>query len=174
MPVPDGDLFEAIRAGTLEVVTDHIETFTEDGLRLASGAELDADIIVTATGLELLFLGGIRLSVDGAAVDPATRLTYKGMMLQDVPNLAFAIGYTNASWTLRCDLTCDYVARLLNRMRQVGMRQCTPTEVAGTRAVGPLLGLRSGYVLRAADRLPARGRPSPGRSTRATCGTTGP
>jgi cation diffusion facilitator CzcD-associated flavoprotein CzcO len=158
---PDGELFDAIRAGTLEVVTDHIETFTEDGLRLASGAEVDADIIVTATGLELLFLGGIRLSVDGAAVDPATRLTYKGMMLQDVPNLAFAIGYTNASWTLRCDLICDYVARLLNRMRQVGMRQCTPTEVAGTRAVGPLLGLRSGYVLRAADRLPRQGSAFP-------------
>jgi monooxygenase len=158
---PDGDLFDAIRAGTVDVVTDRIETFTEHGLRLASGTEVAADIIVTATGLELLFLGGMRLSVNGVEVDPATRLTYKGMMLQDVPNLAFAIGYTNASWTLRCDLTCDYIARLLNRMRQVGMRQCTPTEVSGTTAVGPLLGLRSGYVLRAADRLPRQGSAFP-------------
>ena len=108
--VPDGDLFRAIRVGTVEVVTDHVETFTPTGLRLALGRELDADIIVTATGLELLFLGGIELSVDGEASTRGERLAYKGMMLEGVPNLAMAVGYTNASWTLKSDLTCDYVA----------------------------------------------------------------
>ena len=159
--VPDGDLFKAISAGTVDVVTDRIDTFTEHGIRLASGAELAADIIVTATGLELLFLGGIHLSVDGVAVDPATKLTYKGMMLEDVPNLALAIGYTNASWTLKCDLTCEYVTRLLNRLRDTGMRQCTPVNTGGSVATQPLLGLNSGYVLRAADRLPKQGSTFP-------------
>ncbi len=114
--VPDGDLFKAIRHGSASVVTDHIDTFTETGLRLSSGAELPADIIVTATGLELLFLGGADLQVDGSPVDLPSRLMYKGMMIEGVPNLAVAIGYTNASWTLKCDLTCDYVCRLLNHM----------------------------------------------------------
>ena len=124
--VPNGDLFKAISAGTASVVTDRIERFTESGLLLTSGHELEADIIVTATGLELLFLGGIALSVDGAPVDPATRLTYKGMMIEGVPNMALAIGYTNASWTLKCDLTCDYVCRLLNYMRERGLTECVP------------------------------------------------
>src|SRR5690606_38943886 len=105
--VPDGDLFRAIRDGSASVVTDRITTFTEDGLLLESGAELPADIIVTATGLDLLFAGGIELSVDGERVDPAERLTYKGMMLERVPNFAVAVGYTNASWTLKAELTCD-------------------------------------------------------------------
>lgn len=155
--VPDGDLFRAIRSGQATVVTNHIETFTETGLRLASGAEIDADIIVTATGLDLLFLGGMALSVDGQPVDPATKLAYKGMLLQDVPNLAFAIGYTNASWTLKCDLTCDSVCRLLNLMRQRGVRQCTPVVRQTTVAASPLLGLTSGYVQRAHDRMPKQG-----------------
>ena len=114
--VPNGDLFKTLSDGTASVVTDTIERFTEKGLLLSSGEELEADIVVTATGLELLFLGGIALSVDGVRVDPATRLTYKGMMIEGVPNMAFALGYTNASWTLKCDLTCDYVCRLLNYM----------------------------------------------------------
>ena len=95
------------------------------------------------------------------AVDPATKLTYKGMMLEDVPNLALAIGYTNASWTLKCDLTCEYVTRLLNRLRDTGMRQCTPVNTGGSVATQPLLGLNSGYVLRAADRLPKQGSTFP-------------
>jgi cation diffusion facilitator CzcD-associated flavoprotein CzcO len=103
--VPDGDLFTAIREGRASVVTDRIDTFTETGLRLESGAELEADIVITATGLELLFLGGMQLSVDGEPVDVSHKLTYKGMMLEGVPNLAVAVGYTNASWTLKCDLT---------------------------------------------------------------------
>jgi cation diffusion facilitator CzcD-associated flavoprotein CzcO len=159
--VPDGDLFAAIRAGAVSVVTDEIDTFTEKGIRLRSGAELEADIVVTATGIELLFAGGVALSVDGQPVDPATRLTYKGMMLEGVPNLALAIGYTNASWTLKCDLTCDYVCRLLNRMRETGDRQCTAiNRDAGVTAL-PLLGLTSGYVKRSTDRFPKQGSKAP-------------
>lgn len=155
--VPDGDLFAAIRSGDVSVVTDHIESFDETGLRLRSGGHLDADIIVTATGLELLFIGGIRLSVDGEEVDPATRMTYKGMMLEGVPNMAMAFGYTNASWTLKCDLTCDYVCRLLNHMRDSGRRQCTPQNSDRTVATEAFLGLTSGYVQRSADRFPKQG-----------------
>jgi monooxygenase len=161
--VPNGDLFKAIRAGAASVVTDHIETFTEKGLLLRSGAEVEADIIVTATGLELLFIGGIELEVDGEAVDIASKLTYKGMMLEGVPNLAIAVGYTNASWTLKCDLTCDYVCRLINHMRATGMRQCTPVNTDASVSSRPLLGLTSGYVLRSADRFPKQGSKFPWR-----------
>ena len=154
---PGGDLFKAISAGQASVVTDHIDRFTRHGVRLTSGDELEADIIVSATGLEMLFLGGIELTVDGEKVDPATRLTYKGMMLHGVPNLAFAIGYTNASWTLKAELTCDYVTRLLKRMRASGLRQCTPQHVDDTVTAQPLLPLTSGYVMRAADRFPKQG-----------------
>jgi monooxygenase len=154
---PDGDLFRAIRNGTVSVVTDHVEAFTEQGLRLGSGGELEGDIIVTATGLDLLFLGGIELSVDGQAVDPASRLTYKGMMLEGVPNLAVAVGYTNASWTLKCDLTCGYVCRLVNHMRAVGMRQCTPVNEGPAAGTRPLLDLTSGYIQRSAHRFPKQG-----------------
>ena len=155
---PDGDLFKAIRSGGVSVVTDTIERFTESGIRLASGEELPADIVITATGLELLFLGGIDLTVDGATVDPASRLTYKGMMIEGVPNLAVAIGYTNASWTLKCDLTCQYVCRLLNYMRSHGLSQCAPrnTDPSVTEG-GPLLGLTSGYIQRSAHLLPQQG-----------------
>src|SRR5690606_3235854 len=147
---PDGDLFAAIRAGRASVVTDHIDTFTEKGIRLRSGTELEADIIVTATGLDLLFLGGMSLAVDGQPVDVSERLTYKGMMLEGVPNLALAVGYTNASWTLKCELTCDYVCRLLNHMRDTGLRQCMPRNDNPEVTPTPLLGLSSGYILRAA------------------------
>jgi monooxygenase len=124
--VPNGDLFRAIRHGRATVVTDHIETFTENGLRLASGAELGADLIVTATGLNLLALGGLQLTVDGHDVELPDTMSYKGMMLSGVPNMAIALGYTNASWTLKCDLTCDYVCRLLAYMDEHGHRQCMP------------------------------------------------
>ena len=128
---------------------------------LASGDELEADIIVTATGLELLFLGGIAVSVDGEAVDPATRLTYKGMMLEGVPNMAIAIGYTNASWTLKCDLTCDYVCRLLNHMHENGLTRCVPSNHDGSVGSGPILGLTSGYIQRSAHLLPKQGSVHP-------------
>ena len=159
--VADGDLFAAIRSGAASVVTDYIETFTETGLRLASGDELEADVVVTATGLEVLFLGDIRVSVDGAAVDLPSRLTYKGMMLEGVPNLALAFGYTNASWTLKADLTCDYVCRLLNLMRDRGVEQCTPRNRDGAVPQGSMLGLSSGYVQRSVDRLPKQGSRDP-------------
>jgi len=160
--VPDGDLFKAIRAGTASVVTDRISTFTEHGLLLESGTELPADIIVTATGLELLFIGGIELTVDGEKVDVSTKMTYKGMMLEGVPNMALAVGYTNASWTLKCDLTCDYVCRLLNHLRATGQRQCMPVNSdLGAVSAGPMLGLSSGYVQRSADLLPKQGSKFP-------------
>ncbi len=159
--VPDGDLFKAISAGRASVVTDHIDTFTEKGIRLQSGSELEADIVVAATGLDLLFIGGIRLSVDGEEVDLPSKLTYKGMMLEGVPNLALAVGYTNASWTLKCDLTCGYVCRLLNRMHETGRRQCTAQNEDARVTAEPLLGLSSGYVQRSADRFPKQGSRQP-------------
>jgi len=155
--VPNGDLFKAISAGTASVVTDHVDTFTEKGIRLQSGAELDADIVITATGLELLFIGGIEMTVDGEKVDLPTKLTYKGMMLEGVPNFAIAVGYTNASWTLKCDLTCDYVTRLLNRLHDRGLTTCMPVNHDAAVSPQPLLGLTSGYVLRSADRFPKQG-----------------
>ncbi len=160
--VPDGDLFKAIRDGDASVVTDTIERFTKTGILLTSGRELPADIVVTATGLELLFLGGIELSVDNTPVDPATRLTYKGMMIEGVPNLAVAIGYTNASWTLKCDLTCQYVCRLLTYMRSHGLSQCVPRNSDPAPSDGgPLLGLTSGYITRSAHLLPRQGTRQP-------------
>jgi cation diffusion facilitator CzcD-associated flavoprotein CzcO len=157
----DGELLKAIGAGTASVVTDQIETFTEKGVRLASGAELEADVIVTATGLELLFLGGIAVSVDGAAVRVADKMTYKGMMLEGIPNLAVAVGYTNASWTLKCELTCAYVCRLLNHLRQTGLRQCMPVNRDPSVVAAPLLPLSSGYVQRAAHAFPKQGQRFP-------------
>lgn len=161
--VPGGDLFKAISSGRAEVVTDHIASFTETGIRLRSGAELAADIIVTATGLELLFLGGVELMVDDEPVDITSRLTYKGMMLEGVPNLAFAIGYTNASWTLKCDLTCRYVCRVLDHMNETGLRQCVPRNEDASVVPAPLLDLQSGYIRRAVDRMPRQGSKFPWR-----------
>ena len=160
---PDGDFFRSIRRGQASVVTDTVDTFTETGIRLASGEELDADIVVTATGLELLFLGGIEASVDGEIVDLPSKLTYKGMMLEGVPNLALAIGYTNASWTLKCDLTCDYVARLLNEMRSRGVSQCMATNTGGAATPEPILDLTAGYVQRSAHKFPMQGDTPPWR-----------
>jgi cation diffusion facilitator CzcD-associated flavoprotein CzcO len=161
--VPDGDLFKAISDGSVSVVTDTITRFTPKGLQLASGTELEADVIVTATGLQLLFLGGIALTVDGEPVDPATRVTYRGMMLEGVPNLAFAIGYTNASWTLKCDLTCDFVCRLLNHMRARDLSECVPHNTDGTAEEGTVLGLNAGYIKRSAHLLPKQGSKHPWR-----------
>lgn len=159
--VPDGDLFKAIKAGRASVVTDHVDTFTETGVGLRSGDELPADVVISATGLELLFIGGIEVSVDGEALDLPSKLTYKGMMLEGVPNLAVAIGYTNASWTLKCDLTCDYVTRLLNHLHASGLRQCTPVNHDASVTEAPLLGLTAGYVTRSADKFPKQGSKFP-------------
>ena len=161
--VPEGDLFEAISAGRASVVTDRIETFTENGLRLESGAELEADVIVTATGLNLLALGGIELSVDGREVDLAGTVAYKGMMLSGVPNMAMTIGYTNASWTLKADLVAEYVCRLLDHMQSHGYSTCTPLAPAPSAPTLPFLDLESGYVRRAAHLLPRQGTTAPWR-----------
>jgi cation diffusion facilitator CzcD-associated flavoprotein CzcO len=154
--VPDADLFEAIKGGAVSVVTDHIDTFTETGLRLRSGATLDADIVVTATGLVLRVFGGMSLDVDGARIDPPSTMVYKGMMCSDVPNFAFAAGYTNASWTLKCDLTSQFVCRLLNYMDAHGHRRAVPRRDPRV-AEEPLLDFTSGYVLRAIDKFPRQG-----------------
>jgi cation diffusion facilitator CzcD-associated flavoprotein CzcO len=159
--VPDSDLFEAIGAGDAEIVTDTIETFTETGIALSSGAELEADIVVTATGLNLLFLGGMRLSVDGSEPDIGRAFTYKGMMLSGVPNFAFTIGYTNASWTLKADLAAEYICRLLNHMEANGYRECLPTASDPSITEEPLLDFTSGYVLRSLELLPKQGSKEP-------------
>lgn len=161
--VPGGDLFESIRDGKASIVTDRVDTFTEDGIRLESGDEIEADIIVTATGLEMLFAGGMDVSVDGDAVDLPERLVYKGMMIEDVPNFALAMGYTNASWMLKCELITEYVMRLLNRMHETGERQCTPHNDDRSIVAEDLLGLSSGYVQRAAALLPKAGSRFPWR-----------
>jgi monooxygenase len=160
--VPDGDLFAAIRHGQASVVTDQIETFTERGLELRGGQELEADVIVTATGLQLLAIGGLSLTVDGREVRLSDRLVYKGMMLSGVPNLAFAIGYTNASWTLKADLTCEYVCRLLNHMRRHGYDECVPADDPSI-VREPLFNLDSGYVRRSIETFPSQGSKRPWR-----------
>ncbi len=159
--VTDGDLFRAVREGTASVETGNIETFTEKGIRLTTGQELEADLIVTATGLELQFFGGVALSVDGTAVEASRHLNYKGMMLSDVPNLAAAFGYTNASWTLKADLTAAYVCRILNRMDEVGATRCTPRRKDTSLKEEPFLDFSSGYVQRALGRFPKQGSKRP-------------
>jgi cation diffusion facilitator CzcD-associated flavoprotein CzcO len=161
--VPDGDLFDAIGSGSASIVTDRIRTFTERGIELESGAELEADLVVTATGLNVIPLGGIGLAVDGREVDLPETLTYKGMMLSDVPNAAFAVGYTNASWTLKCELTCEYVCRLLNHMDERGAAVCTPRLRDPSIKPEPIIDFNSGYVLRAIDRFPKQGSRVPWR-----------
>jgi len=161
--VPDGDLFAAMKAGRVSVVTDTIERFMTDGLRLESGETLPADIIVTATGLVVKLLGGIALGVDGAPVNVADRFSYKGMMLSDVPNLAVVFGYTNASWTLKCDLTARTVCRLLRHMDRHGYASCAPRLGAVAPERAPMLDFSSGYVSRAAPFLPSQGPAPPWR-----------
>jgi cation diffusion facilitator CzcD-associated flavoprotein CzcO len=160
---PDGDFFHAVRSGRASVVTDTIETFTETGIRLRSGAELPADIVVTATGLNAKILAGLALVVDGRPVDLAACTTYKGMMYSDVPNLASSFGYTNASWTLKCDLTCEHVCRVLNHMTEHGYTAVTPRVHDPSMPREPLLGLRSGYVQRALGGMPKQGSRAPWR-----------
>ena len=161
--VPDADLFRAIRAGRASVVTGQLESFTEHGLRLESGEPLEADIIVSATGLQMLALGGVRLAVDGTPVEPGRTFIYKGLMLGNVPNFAFCVGYTNASWTLRADLSSGFVCRLLNYMDRHGYRTCIPACDPGSLEARPLLDLTSGYVVRATAHLPKQAAEKPWR-----------
>ena len=159
--VPDGDLFEAIKSGKAAVVTDGIETIAEHGIKLRSGTELPADIIVTATGLNLVAFGEIRVSVDGRNIDPAKTLNYKGTMYGGIPNLASTFGYTNASWTLKAELTCDYICRVLNHMDKGGYKVCVPQNDDPSVSVEPWLNLTSGYIQRAMDKLPKQGSKTP-------------
>jgi monooxygenase len=159
--VPQGDVFRAIRSGSASVVTDHIETFTEHGIRLRSGEELEADIVVTATGLNLLAFGGMQLAVDGRDVELPKTMAYKGMMLTGIPNFAYAIGYTNASWTLKVDLTAEYVCRLLNHMDTHANRICVPENHDPSVTEQPLLDFQAGYVLRSLDEFPKQGSKAP-------------
>ena len=161
--VPDGDLFRSLSQGTSSVVTGRIETFTEKGVRLESGEELEADIVITATGLQMLVLGGMEVVVDGRTVRLSETVGYKGLMFSGVPNLALSLGYTNASWTLKCDLVCQYVCRLLNHMRAEGFDVVTPQWAEPELPEVPFIDLRSGYVLRAIDDFPKQADRSPWR-----------
>jgi len=160
--VPDGDLFQAIKRGGASIVTGHIEAFAEKGIRLTSGQELEADVIVTATGLRMKLLSGLPLVVDGKPVNLAETVAYKGMMFSGVPNLVAAFGYTNASWTLKCDLTAEHACRIFNHMDKHGYSQVTP-RTDGESATEPVIDLQSGYVKRALDTLPRQGARAPWR-----------
>jgi cation diffusion facilitator CzcD-associated flavoprotein CzcO len=162
--VPNGDFFKSMREGKASVVTDHITSFTETGIQLASGEHLDADIIITATGLELVTLGEMDFFVDGNQVDFAKTWTYKGFAYSDIPNLASTFGYINASWTLRSDLTAEYVCRLLNHMRKKGVAQCTPRLREQDRSMKErpwIDGFSSGYMQRMMHRMPRQGDHEP-------------
>ena len=159
--VPDADLFDTIKAGKAEVVTDTIARFTLDGILLSSGRELPADVIVTATGLEVKLLSGIAPVVDGVTKNLSNALQYKGMMFSDVPNMAFTFGYTNASWTLKADLVAMYMCRVLNTMKKRGLRQATPRIGTDTVTPEPFVDFSSGYIQRVADQLPKQGNRKP-------------
>jgi monooxygenase len=160
---PDADFFRAIKDGKAEVVTDQIESFTATGIRLQSGRELTADIIVTATGLKLLLLGGIQVTVDAQPVKFAETINFKGVMFSDVPNFAAAFGYTNASWTLKCDLTCAYVGRLINYMDEHGYVACTPRQRDPLFTSRPLIDFSSSYIQRSIGQFPRSGNKRPWR-----------
>lgn len=162
--VPDGDLFEALKTDAASVVTDHIDTFTEQGIRLRSGEEIEADVVVTATGLKLQLLGGCEFRIDGKKVHFPDAFTYKGMMFSDVPNLAMSIGYTNASWTLKCDLTCEFVSRLLNFMDAKGYDVCCPRPGEAQLDAEVMLDFTSGYIQRSIQDFPKQGQVLPWRA----------
>ena len=159
--IPEGDFYKVVADGSAEVVTDTIESFTPKGIRVSSGREVEADIVVTATGLDLVAFGGIELSVDGDRVDPGEKYGYRAYMLDDVPNFAWSVGYTNASWTLRVDLTSQAVAELLAHMRANGYTRAYPTLDGAKPKAHAFFDLSSGYVQRAGGRLPKAGERAP-------------
>ena len=161
--VPDSDLFESIKEGKADIVTDHIDTFTSSGIQTKSGAHINADIIVSATGLKIKYLAGIDFVVDGKTMPPSELVAYKSMMFSGLPNLALAFGYTNASWTLKCDLTNKYFARLIKHMDDKGYVKCVPVVEDPDMEFVPLLDFTAGYVLRAIDNLPKAGAKDPWR-----------
>lgn len=159
--VPNGNLFKVLRAGKASVVTEHIDGLTAQGIRLKSGQVLPADVIVSATGLELQLFGGMQVAVDGQPFDAAKSMGYRGIMLRDLPNAAVVLGYTNASWTLKADLSSEYFCRLIKHMDAIGMRQCTPRDALRQVKDAPFLDLASGYIQRAADKIPKQGDRAP-------------
>ncbi|MGD6747773.1 flavin-containing monooxygenase [Streptomyces sp. BH106] len=163
--VPGGDLFKVLKRGKAAIATDHIDTFTADGIRLKSGEELKADIVVTATGLSVRLMGGMDVTVDGIPVDVTNRVLYKAVLLEGVPNMSLVIGYTNASWTLKADLAADYTARLLAHMRRNGHDIATPVASDGDRSEFSVMGeaLTSGYIARADKVMPRQGTRDPWR-----------
>lgn len=161
--VPDDDLFKVLSDGRAEIVTDHIDTFTEDGIKLESGKQIEADVIVTATGLNLQAIGGMSLAVDDKPVVLPETVAYKGMMLSGLPNMAMALGYTNASWTLKCDLCSHYVCRLINYMDEHGYQQCMPLAPDPSLPREPFIDFNSGYVVRAIHNFPKQGPRAPWR-----------
>ena len=161
--VPDGDLFRAIRRGRASVVTDTIDTFTEKGIRLSSGEELEADIVITATGLNIRLLGGMTISLDGEQQQISDAIGYKGMMFCGVPNFIVTIGYTNASWTLKADLVAEYACRMIKHLERTGTNVFIPQPPAPGTPTYPFLELQSGYVLRVAAELPRQGHIAPWR-----------
>lgn len=159
--VPDGDLFKTLKKGKADIVTDHIDTFTANGIRLKSGEELKADLIVTATGLDLQILGGMALDVDGQSLTPGETMSYKGVMMSNIPNFAMVFGYTNASWTLKADLASEYVCRVLNHMKAKGYSTVVPNAEGLQPSDRAMFDLEAGYMKRAADRLPKQGPEAP-------------
>ena len=162
--VPDSDLFASIRDKKASVVTDVIKSFNKDGILVESGEQINADIIISATGIEINILNDINVSVDDEKVVPNNKLAYKGMMLSGVPNLAFTFGYVNASWTLRADLTCEYVCRLLNQMDKQKVSVCLPEEDSLAKVDDEYIDFTSGYVQRALDIMPKQGTKAPWRN----------
>ena len=159
--VPDGDLFHAVKEGKATIVTDHIDRFTESGILLKSGRQLPADLVVKATGLKIKLVDNMDIRVDGERVRIPERMLYQGMMIGDVPNFAFTIGYTNATWTLKSDLVGAFVSRLLNYMDEQGYRSCRPQMPSGLDDLTPMMDFTSGYIVRARDELPKEGTRAP-------------
>ena len=160
--VKDGDLFQAMKAGKASIATDHIDRFTETGIRLKSGEELEADIIIPATGLDIQMLGGMDLVVDGHPVTLRDKVIYKNVMVEGVPNAGMIFGYTNISWTLKADIAAEYLCRLFNHMDSKGQSVCIPRDTGDSRAGDTMMGgLDSGYIRRADDKLPRQGTHGP-------------
>ena len=160
--VPNGDLFRSLADGSVSILTDRILKFNERGIDLESGASIEADLIVTATGLDLLPLGGITFIVDGRTIDISDAVTYKGMMLSGIPNFLMAVGYTNASWTLKCDLTSQHLCKLLKFMDRNSYGYCV-SNCSGDMPTAPVIDFSSGYVERSIDRFPRQGARRPWR-----------
>ncbi|WP_029654341.1 flavin-containing monooxygenase [Marinobacter daepoensis] len=163
---PNGDFFKSLRSGKADIVTDQIDHLSKNGIVLTSGKTLEADLIVTATGLDVQLMGGLELSLDGQRVDLPRKMTYKGIMLEDIPNYGWIFGYTNAPWTLKCDIGGRYICRLFEQMGRVGARVVRPVDAAGNASgTGMLDGFAPGYIMRARDRMPRQGLGGPWKVT---------